>query len=152
MEKHWTTEPEGGDGTYEGRQTQSKAADDENVPQHASNVGCLMARFVRYAGIVTVRQQPETAKGVVFISLEDVTGNVQVIVWPTLTEKQRAEVLRARLLAVYGQWQLQDGVKNLVGHRLADLTPLLGGSRRRQGIFTRQARGTSDAMQRSLRS
>jgi error-prone DNA polymerase len=84
-------------------------------------------RFVRYAGIVTVRQQPETAKGVVFISLEDETGNVQVIVWPTLKEKQRAEVLRARLLAVYGQWQLQDGVKNLVAHKLADLTPLLGG-------------------------
>jgi error-prone DNA polymerase len=83
--------------------------------------------FVRYAGIVTVRQQPETAKGVVFISLEDETGNVQVIVWPTLKEKQRAEVLRARLLAVYGQWQLQDGVKNLVAHKLADLTPLLGG-------------------------
>lgn len=84
-------------------------------------------RLVRYAGIVTVRQQPETAKGVVFISLEDETGNVQVIVWPTLKEKQRAEVLRARLLAVYGQWQLQDGVKNLVAHKLADLTPLLGG-------------------------
>jgi error-prone DNA polymerase len=84
-------------------------------------------RFVRYAGIVTVRQQPETAKGVVFISLEDETGNVQVIVWPALKEKQRAEVLRARLLAVYGQWQLQDGVKNLVAHKLADLTPLLGG-------------------------
>lgn len=84
-------------------------------------------RFVRYAGIVTVRQQPETAKGVVFISLEDETGNVQVIVWPTLKEKQRPEVLRARLLGVYGQWQRQDGVKNLIAHKLADLTPLLGG-------------------------
>ncbi|PZP98318.1 MAG: error-prone DNA polymerase [Variovorax paradoxus] len=84
-------------------------------------------RFVRYAGIVTVRQQPETAKGVVFISLEDETGNVQVIVWPTLKEKQRPEVLRARLLAVYGQWQRQDGVKNLIAHKLADLTALLGG-------------------------
>lgn len=96
----------------------ARAVDLDEVPN---------GRFVRYAGIVTVRQQPETAKGVVFISLEDETGNVQVIVWPTLKEKQRPEVLRARLLAVYGQWQRQDGVKNLIAHKLADLTPLLGG-------------------------
>jgi error-prone DNA polymerase len=96
----------------------ARAVDLDEVPN---------GRFVRHAGIVTVRQQPETAKGVVFISLEDETGNVQVIVWPTLKEKQRAEVLRARLLAVYGQWQRQDGVKNLIAHKLADLTPLLGG-------------------------
>ena len=83
-------------------------------------------RWVRYAGIVTVRQQPETAKGTIFISLEDETGNVQVIVWKSLREKQRAEVLRARLLAVYGRWQSEGDVKNLVAHRLADLTHLLG--------------------------
>lgn len=83
-------------------------------------------RMVRYAGIVTIRQQPETAKGVVFISLEDETGNVQVIVWPSLKEQQRAEVLRARLLAVYGQWQRKEGVTNLIARKLADLTPLLG--------------------------
>ena len=83
-------------------------------------------RWVRYAGIVTVRQQPETAKGTIFISLEDETGNVQVIVWKSLREKQRAEVLRARLLAVYGKWQRAGDVKNLVAHRLADLTHLLG--------------------------
>jgi len=43
-------------------------------------------QFFRYAGIVTVRQQPPTAKGTMFISLEDETGNVQVIVWPHLKE------------------------------------------------------------------
>lgn len=83
-------------------------------------------RFVRYAGIVTVRQQPPTAKGTMFISLEDETGNVQVIVWPHLKEKQRPEVLRARLLAVYGQWQREGDVKNLIAYKLKDLTPLLG--------------------------
>jgi error-prone DNA polymerase len=83
-------------------------------------------RWVRYAGIVTIRQQPETAKGTVFISLEDETGNVQVIVWKSLKEKQRPEVLRARLLAVYGQWQREGDVRNLIAHKLADLTPLLG--------------------------
>lgn len=55
--------------------------------------------------IATIRKQPEKAKGVVFISLEDETGNVKVIVWPCLMVQQRAEVLRLRLLAVYGQWQ-----------------------------------------------
>ena len=53
--------------------------------------------------------------------------NVQVIVWRSLKEQQRPEVLRARLLAVYGQWQRQGEVKNLIAHKLADLTPLLGG-------------------------
>lgn len=82
--------------------------------------------FVRYAGIVTVRQQPETARGTIFISLEDESGAVQVIVWKSLREQQRAEVLRARLLAVYGRWQREGDVKSLIAHRLADLTPLLG--------------------------
>lgn len=83
-------------------------------------------RFVRYAGIVTVRQQPATANGVLFLSLEDETGNVQVIVWKSLKEKQRAVLLRARLLAVYGRWQREGDVKNLIAHRVADLTPMLG--------------------------
>ncbi|RCW69529.1 error-prone DNA polymerase [Pseudorhodoferax soli] len=95
----------------------AKASDLDRLPN---------GRWVRYAGIVTVRQQPETAKGTVFISLEDETGNVQVIVWRSLKEQQRPEVLRARLLAVYGQWQREGEVKNLVAHKLADLTPLLG--------------------------
>jgi error-prone DNA polymerase len=95
----------------------AKASDLERMPN---------GRWVRYAGIVTVRQQPETAKGTVFISLEDETGNVQVIVWRSLKEQQRPQVLRARLLAVYGQWQREGEVKNLVAHKLADLTPLLG--------------------------
>ena len=83
-------------------------------------------RRVRYAGIVTLRQQPDTAKGTIFISLEDETGVVQVIVWKSLREKQRPEVLRARLLAVYGTWQREGEVKNLIAEKLADLTPLLG--------------------------
>jgi len=83
-------------------------------------------RMVRYAGIVTVRQQPETAKNTTFISLEDETGNVQVIVWESIREQQRPIVLRSRLMAVYGMWQRQGDVKNIVARKLADLTPLLG--------------------------
>lgn len=62
-----------------------------------------------------------------FILLEDETGNVQVIVWPHLKERHRAEVLRSKLLAVYGRWQREGDVKNLIAFKLKDLTPLLGG-------------------------
>ena len=86
-------------------------------------------------GIVTMRQQPQTAKGTIFVSLEDETGSVNVIVWKSLRETQRDEVLHSRLLAVYGVWQRSEesgtqkgygAVRNLVAHRLEDLTPLLG--------------------------
>ena len=88
-------------------------------------------RLVRACGIVTMRQQPQTAKGVVFVTLEDETGTVNVIVWQSLKEKQRAELLQPRLLAVYGVWQrdVESGgeVRHLIAKRLKDLTPLLGG-------------------------
>jgi error-prone DNA polymerase len=83
-------------------------------------------RLARGCGIVTVRQRPETAKGVVFITLEDETGNVNVIVWSSLVEQQRREVMGARLLGVYGIWQSQNNVRHLVAKRLVDLTHLLG--------------------------
>ncbi|CAN7332212.1 error-prone DNA polymerase [Rhizobacter sp. LjRoot28] len=87
---------------------------------------CPNGRLVRYAGIVTLRQQPETANGTIFISLEDETGEVQVIVWKSLREQQRPEVLRSRLLAVYGTWQREGDMKSLIAGKLMDLTPLLG--------------------------
>ncbi|MDI1273741.1 error-prone DNA polymerase [Polaromonas sp.] len=92
-------------------------------------------REVAACGIVTVRQQPQTAKGTIFVTLEDETGPVNVIVWKSLRDTQRQEVLHARLLAVYGVWQRSEesdtregygAVRNLVAHRLEDLTPLLG--------------------------
>ena len=83
-------------------------------------------RLVRYCGIVTLRQQPETANGTIFISLEDETGVIQVIVWKSLREQQRPEVLRSRLLAVYGTWQRDGDATSLIAGRLMDLTPLLG--------------------------
>jgi len=83
-------------------------------------------RVVRYCGIVTLRQQPETANGTIFISLEDETGVIQVIVWKSLREQQRPEVLRSRLLAVYGTWQREGDAMSLIAGKLMDLTPLLG--------------------------
>ncbi len=83
-------------------------------------------RLVRHAGLVTLRQQPETASGVVFVSLEDETGVVQVIVWKRLRDRQRDTLLRSRLLAVYGTWQREGDVTNLIAGHLEDLSPLLG--------------------------
>uniref|UniRef100_UPI002FE21ABA OB-fold nucleic acid binding domain-containing protein n=1 Tax=Burkholderia gladioli TaxID=28095 RepID=UPI002FE21ABA len=84
-------------------------------------------QFARACGIVTVRQRPGTAKGVLFITLEDETGQTNVIVWPDLVEKYRREALGASLLAVYGVWQAESGVYHLVAEELRDRTELLGG-------------------------
>ena len=89
-------------------------------------------QLVRACGLVTGRQRPATAKGTIFVTLEDETGPVNVIVWPGLRadEAQRRALLRAQLLAVEGQWQRDEGsggqVRHLVARRLRDLTPLLG--------------------------
>ena len=83
-------------------------------------------RLVRTAGIVIGRQRPDTASGVVFVTLEDETGTTNVIVWRSLGERQRRELLQARLLAVYGRVEREGAVVHVLAGRLADLTPLLG--------------------------
>ncbi len=82
--------------------------------------------LVRHAGIITLRQQPQTAKGTVFVTLEDEMGVVQVICWKGVRDAQRSVLLHARLMAVYGRWQREGEVANLIAFRLTDLTPLLG--------------------------
>ncbi len=86
-------------------------------------------QFARACGIVTVRQRPGTAKGVLFITLEDETGQTNVIVWPALLEKYRREALGASLLAVYGVWQTEGKVHHLVAKELRDRSDLLGALR-----------------------
>ncbi|OYT93287.1 MAG: error-prone DNA polymerase [Burkholderiales bacterium PBB3] len=87
-------------------------------------------RLVRACGIVTMRQRPQTAKGVIFITLEDETGSVNVIVWKSVREQFRTTVYQARLMAVYGVWQRDEEsggeVRHVVAKRLVDLTHLLG--------------------------
>ena len=83
-------------------------------------------REVRVAGIVTLRQAPSSAKGTLFVSLEDEFGVVQVIVWSALRDEQRQVLLESRLLAVKGIWQRRGAVSNLIAHRMANLTPWLG--------------------------
>jgi error-prone DNA polymerase len=83
-------------------------------------------QLARACGLVTVRQRPGTANGVLFLTIEDETGNVNVIVWPSLVEQQRREVLDASLLGVYGVWQRDGAVRHLVAKRMVDLSHLLG--------------------------
>ncbi|MFK3736395.1 error-prone DNA polymerase [Massilia sp. TN1-12] len=83
-------------------------------------------QLARACGIVTVRQRPGTAKGVLFLTIEDETGNINVIVWASLVEQQRREVLNASLLGVYGIWQREGEVRHLVAKRLVDMSHLLG--------------------------
>jgi len=83
-------------------------------------------RTVRTAGIVTLRQRPQTANGTVFVSLEDEHGSTQVIVWRQVRDAQRQVLLGSRLLAVKGRWQREGEVCNLIADQLADPSPLLG--------------------------
>jgi len=90
-------------------------------------LGYPHGRLARACGIVTVRQRPGTAGGVIFVTLEDETGSVNVIVWPKLVERQRQVLLSAALLGVYGVWQREGEVTHLVAQYLVDESPLLGG-------------------------
>jgi error-prone DNA polymerase len=87
-------------------------------------------RLARASGLVTHRQRPETAKGTLFVTLEDETGTVNVIVWPDFFERYRKEVLAARLMTVYGVWQRDEEtggeVMHLLARRVVDHTALLG--------------------------
>jgi error-prone DNA polymerase len=80
---------------------------------------------VRAAGLVTLRQRPQTASGVTFITLEDEDGTINVVVWHDLAERQRRAFLESQLLAVDGVLESADGVQHLIAQRLQDLSPLL---------------------------
>ncbi|MEK7435991.1 MAG: error-prone DNA polymerase [Pseudomonadota bacterium] len=94
------------------------AADEVRRLPHGSSV--------RAAGIVIGRQRPDTTSGVVFVTLEDETGCVNVIVWRDLGERQRRELLSAQLMAVYGTVEREGAVVHVIARRLADHSELLG--------------------------
>jgi error-prone DNA polymerase len=92
-------------------------------------------RLARASGLVTHRQRPETAKGTVFVTLEDDTGQVNVIVWPSVVESQRQPLLGSTLLTVYGQWQREGDVMHLVAMKMIDHSALLQGLESRSRNF-----------------
>jgi error-prone DNA polymerase len=80
---------------------------------------------VTVSGLVTIRQQPGSANGVIFMTIEDDTAIANIIVWPKTFERFRPIIMGARYVAVSGQLQQESGVIHVVAHRLDDLTPLL---------------------------
>ncbi|WP_421684397.1 error-prone DNA polymerase [Stutzerimonas urumqiensis] len=84
-------------------------------------------RLVSVAGLVIGRQRPQTASGVIFVTLEDEFGMINVIVWHDLAERQRRVLLNARLLRVDGNLEVAGGVRHVIAGRLSDLTSLLTG-------------------------
>jgi error-prone DNA polymerase len=83
-------------------------------------------RLVRTAGLVIGRQRPDTASGVIFVTLEDETGVLNVIVRREISDRQRRELLGSRLMAVYGNVEREGEVVHVLAGKLADLTPMLG--------------------------
>jgi error-prone DNA polymerase len=81
--------------------------------------------FVRIAGIVLSRQRPGSAKGVMFLTLEDETGPANIIVWPTVFEAHRSIVLSAGMIGVEGEIQREGQVQHIIARKLIDLTHLL---------------------------
>lgn len=77
------------------------------------------------AGLVLVRQRPGTAKGVIFVTLEDETGTCNVMVWAKVFEKFRRAVIAGRLLRVTGRLQREAGVVHLLADQIEDLSSLL---------------------------
>ncbi len=88
------------------------------------------------AGLVLMRQKPGSAKGVMFITLEDETGVANLVVWPQLFEKQRRLVLSANMMGVEGRVQREGDVVHVVAYKLLDLAEDLRGVGKKEGALT----------------
>jgi error-prone DNA polymerase len=95
------------------------------VPARATTDEANQGRRLRCAGLVTVRQHPGTAKGVTFVTLEDETGHVNVVVWRALAQKQHRVLLESSVMCVDGTLQASVGVDHLIAERLHDYSALL---------------------------
>jgi DNA-directed DNA polymerase III PolC len=83
-------------------------------------------KSVRTAGLVITRQRPGSAGGVTFVTMEDETGYVNLIVWNRIAVEQRAALLESRLLEVYGKLQREGDVQHVIAQRLTNLSEMLG--------------------------
>jgi len=92
-------------------------------------------RFLKAAGLVLIRQMPASAKGVMFITIEDETGIANLVIWPTLYEKQRRTILGAAMLGVDGRIQREGEVVHLIAYKVFDLTPQLSSLGQRDTPF-----------------
>jgi error-prone DNA polymerase len=81
---------------------------------------------VSVAGLVITKQRPGTASGVTFVTLEDETGHINLVVWKHVAERDRAALLNARLMGVRGELQIESNVIHVIARKLIDHTPMLG--------------------------
>lgn len=116
------------------------------IVRNVDLLGVPSGRRLTIAGLVLVRQRPGSAKGVVFMTLEDETGVSNAIVWPKVFEQYRSIAMGARLVKIRGRLQSANGVIHVVAEHLEDLTSALG-------ILQREARrfGASERADEALR-
>jgi error-prone DNA polymerase len=88
--------------------------------------GLAHGASVRAAGLVITRQRPGSAQGVTFVTLEDETGSINLVVWRDVAERQRRARVGSRLMGVAGELQVEEGVLHVVVRRIADLSRWLG--------------------------
>jgi len=81
--------------------------------------------LVTVAGLVLVRQRPGTAKGVIFLTLEDETGISNIVIWQKVYEKYRRAVVAGRLLRVTGTLQREGMVVHIIARQIEDISPML---------------------------
>lgn len=82
---------------------------------------------VKVCGLITVRQRPGTAKGILFVTIEDETGFANLVIWAKVFEKYRKEILRAKLFMVAGKVQIEGEVIHVIAQRCFDMSDLLKG-------------------------
>jgi error-prone DNA polymerase len=97
----------------------------ERYKRHADLAALGHRRFVRIAGIVTGRQRPGTASGVIFLTLEDETGNSNIVVWKSVQQRCRQALLKAQLLMVKGVIETEGSVVHVIAQQLTDCSELL---------------------------
>jgi error-prone DNA polymerase len=97
------------------------------------------------AGVILVRQRPGSASGVLFVTIEDETGHANLIVWPSVFERQRRLVMSASMLGCRGKVQKEGEVIHIIAEHLTDFSPLLASVGARDGAFP-LARGRGDAV------
>ncbi|GAA5629309.1 error-prone DNA polymerase [Brucella sp. NBRC 12953] len=112
-----------------------KDLQDRNIITCSDAMTARDGRWVFTAGLVLVRQKPGSAKGVMFITIEDETGPANIVVWPKLFEKRRRIVLGSSLMAIHGKIQREGEVVHLVAQQLFDLTSDLSGLADRDTSF-----------------
>ena len=92
-------------------------------------------KMVSVTGLVINRQRPMTASGVVFITLEDETGQANIVIWPKIVEKQRKALMKSRLITVTGKLQIESHVVHVIANQLLNCNYLIAGLSTRSRDF-----------------